>query len=165
MPGTIGRVVVIRRVPGDDPEAVAMVAAMESEVQRALGPMTPERTSTVAPAEMVPPAGWFVLLCVGGAVVAGGGVRRLGDGVAEIKRMYVLPEHRGRGLGRALLEGLEAAAADLGYVRVRLDTAASMDAALALYGRAGYRAIADYNGNSYASFWGEKVLAGRTSAG
>jgi GNAT superfamily N-acetyltransferase len=165
MPWTIGRVIEIRRVPGDDPEAVAMVAAMESEVQAALGPMTPERTSTVAPTEMVPPAGWFVLLCVDGAVIAGGGVRRLSAGVAEIKRMYVRPEHRGRGLGRALLEGLEAAAADLGYARVRLDTAASMDAALALYGRAGYRAIPDYNGNSYASFWGEKALAGRTSAG
>ena len=155
----------IRRVPGDDPAAVAMVAAMESEVQRALGPMTPERTSTVAPAEMVPPVGWFVLVCVDGQVAAGGGVRGLGDSVAEIKRMYVLPPLRGRGLGRTLLEGLEAAAADLGYERVRLDTAASMDAALALYGRAGYRAIPDYNGNSYASFWGEKVLAGRTSAG
>ena len=155
----------IRRVPGDDPAALAMVAAMESEVQRDLGPMTPEHTSTVAPAEMVPPAGWFVLVCVDGMVAAGGGVRGLGDGVAEIKRMYVLPAHRGRGLGRTLLEGLEAAAADLGYARVRLDTAASMDAARALYGRAGYRAIPDYNGNSYAAFWGEKVLVGRTSAG
>jgi len=160
MPWTIGRVLEIRRVPGDDPEAVAMVAAMESEVQRNVGPMTPERTSTVAPAEMVPPAGCFVLVCVDGEVVAGGGVRRLSDGVAEIKRMYVLPPYRGRGLGRTLLAGLEAAAADLGYERVRLDTAASMDAALALYGRAGYRAIPDYNGNSYASFWGEKRLAG-----
>ena len=165
MPWTIGRVVTLRRAPGDDPAAVAIVAAMETEVARRLGPMTPERTSTVAPAEMVPPAGWFVLVCVEGVVVAGGGVRRLSDGVAEIKRMYVLPSHRGRGLGRALLEGLEAAAADLGYARVRLDTAASMDAARALYGRAGYRAIPDYNGNSYASFWGEKVLSGRTSAG
>jgi GNAT superfamily N-acetyltransferase len=103
MPWTIGRVIEIRRVPGDDPEAVAMVAAMESEVQAALGPMTPERTSTVAPTEMVPPAGWFVLLCVDGAVVAGGGVRRLSAGVGEIKRMYVLPEHRGRGLGVELV--------------------------------------------------------------
>jgi GNAT superfamily N-acetyltransferase len=152
-------------VRGDDPAAVAMVAAMEAEAELDLGPMTPDRTSTVAPEEMAPPAGWFVLVAVDGEVVAGGGVRRLSDGIAEIKRMYVAPTHRGRGLGRRLLEGLEAAAADLGYARVRLDTAASMEAALALYGRSGYRAIPDYNGNGYAAFWGEKVLVGRTSAG
>jgi ribosomal protein S18 acetylase RimI-like enzyme len=152
-------VVEIRRVRGDDSEAVACVAAMEAEVAERLGPMTPERTSTVAPSEMVPPAGWFVLLVDGGRVVAGGGVRRLDEGVAEIKRMWVEPSQRGRGLGRTLLDGLEAAAAELGYERIRLDTAASMEAALALYGRAGYRSIPDYNGNGYASFWGEKSLA------
>jgi GNAT superfamily N-acetyltransferase len=158
-------VVEIRRVRGDDPAAVEAVAAMEAEVAERLGPMTPDRTSTVAPSEMVPPGGWFVLLVDDGCVVAGGGVRRLSAGIAEIKRMWVAPELRGQGLGRRLLEGLEAAAVDLGYARVRLDTAASMDAAMALYGRAGYRAIPDYNGNGYASYWGEKVLAGRTSAG
>jgi GNAT superfamily N-acetyltransferase len=120
--------------------------------------MTPDRTSTVSPAEMVPPAGAFVLLVADGAVVAGGGVRRQSDGVAEIKRMFVVPEARGRGFGRQLLEGLEAAAADLGYERVRLDTAPSMPLAMAMYRRAGYRDIGDYNGNSYAAFWGEKTL-------
>jgi ribosomal protein S18 acetylase RimI-like enzyme len=155
----------IRRVRGDDPSAVEAVATMEGEVAAALGPMTADRTSTVAPTEMVPPGGWFVLLAEDGRVVAGGGVRRLSDGIAEIKRMWVAPSLRGRGLGRRLLEELEAAAADLGYTRVRLDTAASMEAALALYGRAGYRAIPDYNGNGYAAFWGEKVLPERPAAG
>jgi ribosomal protein S18 acetylase RimI-like enzyme len=158
-------VIEVRRVRGDDPAAVASVATMEGEVEASLGPMTPERTSTVAPAEMVPPAGWFVLLEDDGRVVAGGGVRRLGERVAEIKRMWVAPERRGEGLGRRLLVELEAAAADLGYGTVRLDTAASMDAALALYGRAGYRAIPDYNGNGYACFWGEKSLRTSTPAG
>jgi ribosomal protein S18 acetylase RimI-like enzyme len=152
-------VIEIRRVRGDDPLAVGCVASMEGEVAESLGPMTPERTSTVSPEEMVPPAGWFVLLVdEAGRVAGGGGVRRLGEDVAEIKRMWVDPAMRGRGLGRELLEALEAAAADLGYARVRLDTAASMDAALALYGRAGYRSIPPYNRNSYASFWGEKRL-------
>jgi GNAT superfamily N-acetyltransferase len=160
-------VIEIKRVPGDDPAATGAVATMEGEVEADLGPMTPDRTSTVAPAEMVPPNGWFVLLVddADGRVVGGGGVRRLEEGVAELKRMWVDPSLRGQGLGRRLLAALEAAAADLGYARVRLDTAASMAAARALYGRAGYREIPDYNGNGYASFWGEKVLAGRTSAG
>jgi GNAT superfamily N-acetyltransferase len=148
----------IRRVRGDDPAAVSVLAAMEAEVALELGPMTPDRTSTVAPVEMVPPAGAFVLVCDGERVVAGGGVRRLGDGVAEIKRMYVVPGARGAGHGRRLLAELEAAALALGYSRVRLDTAAPMTVALDIYRRAGYRDIPDYNGNSYATFWGEKEL-------
>ena len=148
----------IKRVCGDDPEALAMVAAMEAWVTENFGPTTPDRTSTVAPAEMAPPDGVFVLVEVDGVAVAGGGVRRLGDGVGEIKRMFVIPEARREGHARRLLDALEAAAADLGYVRLRLDTARSMTAAMRLYRRAGYRSIPDYNGNGYASFWGEKVL-------
>jgi ribosomal protein S18 acetylase RimI-like enzyme len=87
-------------------------------------------------------------------------VRRLADGVAEIKRMYVVPDARGAGHGRRLLAALEAAALDLGYARVRLDTAETMTIALDMYRRAGYRAIPAYNDNSYAAFWGEKELRG-----
>jgi ribosomal protein S18 acetylase RimI-like enzyme len=78
--------------------------------------------------------------------------------VAEIKRMFVRPAARGRGLGRRVLDELESAASELGYRRLRLDTAVSMTTAMALYRAAGYRDIPDYNGNSYASYWGEKVL-------
>jgi GNAT superfamily N-acetyltransferase len=156
-------VIEIRRIRGDDPSATAMVAAMEGWVTENFGPTTPNRTSTVTPGEMVPPDGVFVLVEVDGRPVAGGGVRRLGDGVGEIKRMFVVPEARGRGFGARLLEALEAAAADLGYRRLRLDTAQSMTTAVAMYRRAGYRQIPDYNGNRYASFWGEKELS-RASA-
>ena len=147
----------IRQVRGDDQEAVELVAAMEAWIRESLGP-TDGRTSTVTAAEMVPPDGAFVVVVEDGRPVAGGGVRRLDDGVGEIKRMFVLPQARGRGHGRRLLEGLEAAARELGYRRLRLDTAASMTTALAMYRRAGYREIADYNGNTYAAFWGEKEL-------
>jgi GNAT superfamily N-acetyltransferase len=143
---------------GDAPEAQELLAAMEAWVQEGWGPTTPDRTSTVAPAEMVPPDGAFVIVREDGRAVAGGGVRRLGDGVCEIKRMFVVPEARGRGHGRRLLSGLEQAAADLGYRAVRLDTAQSMTTAMAMYRAAGYRSIPDYNGNAYASFWGEKEL-------
>jgi GNAT superfamily N-acetyltransferase len=151
-------VIEIKRVRGDDPAALAIVAAMEAWVTENFGPTTPDRTSTVRPVEMAPPDGVFVVVEVDGRVVAGGGVRRLGDGMGEIKRMFVLPEARRQGHARRLLEGLEAAARDLGYSRLRLDTAQSMTTAMRLYRRAGYHDIPDYNGNSYASFWGEKVL-------
>ena len=74
-----------------------------------------------------------------GEAVAGGGLRRLGTDVAEIKRMFVAPSARGRGHGRRVLDELEAAAAELGYRRLRLDTAQSMTTAIALYRSAGYR--------------------------
>jgi ribosomal protein S18 acetylase RimI-like enzyme len=149
----------IAHIRGTDAIARELLAAMEAELTGIYGPITPERTSTVGPEEMAPPAGVYVVLREGGTVVAGGGVRHLEDGVGEIKRMYVLPEARGHGHGRRLLEALEEAARDLGYHRVRLDTAAPMTAALALYRSAGYRDIGDYNGNSLATYWGEKVLS------
>jgi GNAT superfamily N-acetyltransferase len=151
-------VIEIRRVRGDDPAARALLAAMEAWIADHLGPATPDRTSTVRAQEMSPPDGVFVLVSDAGQVVAGGGVRRLEGSVGEIKRMFVLEEARGRGHARRLLEALEDAARDLGYQRLRLDTAPSMSTAMGLYRRAGYRDIPDYNGNSYASFWGEKEL-------
>jgi GNAT superfamily N-acetyltransferase len=143
---------------GDSAAARELVAAMEAWVAEGFGPQDPSRTSTVSLVEMAPPAGAFVILREDGRAVAGGGVRRLAEGICEIKRMFVVPEARGRGHGRRVLAALERAAVDLGYRVARLDTAQSMTVAMALYGSAGYRSIPDYNGNSYASFWGEKEL-------
>jgi GNAT superfamily N-acetyltransferase len=143
---------------GDEPEARELVTAMEAWVTEGFGPTTPDRTSTVTASEMVPPRGAYVIVREDGRAVAGGGIRRLERGVCEIKRMFVVPEARGRGHGRRLLEALERVARDLGYRFARLDTAQSMTTALAMYRSAGYRPIPDYNGNSYASFWGEKAL-------
>jgi ribosomal protein S18 acetylase RimI-like enzyme len=137
----------VRRVRGDDEVARSFVAAMEAWVAENFGPPTPDRTSTVAGGEMVPPDGCFVVVYE--------------DGVAEIKRMFVVPGARRRGHARRVLVELETAAAELGYRRLRLDTAQSMTAAIALYRSAGYRDIPDYNGNSYASYWGEKDLTFR----
>jgi GNAT superfamily N-acetyltransferase len=91
-------------------------------------------------------------------VVAGGGLKRLDARTCEIKRMYVVPEARGRGTGRALLEALEALGRDLGYAVVRLDTGAKQAGAQRMYERAGYRPIADYNANPLAAYWGETRL-------
>jgi GNAT superfamily N-acetyltransferase len=143
---------------GDSPEARELVGAMEAWVAERFGPTTPHRTSIVSASEMVPPGGAFVIVREDGRAVAGGGIRRLSDRVCEVKRMFVVPDARGRGHGRRVLDALERAAADLGYRRARLDTAQSMTTAMALYRSAGYRSIPDYNGNSYASFWGEKEL-------
>ena len=90
--------------------------------------------------------------------LACGGVRDLGGGTAEIKRMWVHPDARGTGLGGRLLGELEALARRLGHDRVRLDTNGTLVEAIALYDRAGYRRIERYNDNPHAEAWFEKDL-------
>jgi GNAT superfamily N-acetyltransferase len=147
----------VGRTAGDDPVALALVAAMVEEVGAMYEPGLPAGSSA-DPQELSPPGGGFVVLAEAGRPLAGGGVKRLDDHACEIKRMYVVPEARGRGLGRALLEALEALARDLGYGVARLDTGSKQPGAQRMYERAGYVAVADYNGNPYASYWGEKRL-------
>ncbi len=104
--------------------------------------------------------GAFVLASSDGRPVACGGVRSLGGEVCEIKRMWVHRDRRGAGLGSRLLRHLEATAAGLGYVTVRLDTNGALSEAIAMYARAGYRSIERYNDNPYAQAFFEKDLSG-----
>jgi len=114
---------------------------------------------TAHPEELSPPGGGgFVVLIERGRPVAGGGVKRLDDEACELKRMYVAPEARGRGVGRELLAALEDLARDHGYAIARLDTGAKQPRARRMFERAGYVSVPDYNGNPYAGFWGEMRL-------
>ena len=101
----------------------------------------------------------FVVASSDGLPVGCGGVQRLTTKCGEIKRMWVHPAWRGAGLGSRLLRHLEAAAVELGYPTVRLDTNGTLTDAIALYERAGYHHIARYNDNPYAQVWLEKNLS------
>jgi GNAT superfamily N-acetyltransferase len=90
--------------------------------------------------------------------VCGGGLKRLPDGACEIKRMYVVPDARGQGLARDLLRALEDAARDLGYTVARLDTGPRQQHAQRMYEAQGYVAVANFNANPVATFFGEKAL-------
>jgi ribosomal protein S18 acetylase RimI-like enzyme len=85
-----------------------------------------------------PPRGAFYLVENVGQVVAMGGLRRSGDGVAELKRVYVRPAGRGHRLGETLARRLVADAREFGYRTVRLDTLPFMHTAQALYEAMGF---------------------------
>lgn len=147
-----------RATRSDEPPGSELLAGMLAELAAVYGPIDGEGMPTATPEEMGPPGGAFLVGELDGRAVACGGVKRLAPHVAEIKRMFVVPEARGHGVARALLGALEDAARELGYERVRLDTGPLQPHARALYVSAGYAEIPDYNGNPKAAFWGERAL-------
>jgi GNAT superfamily N-acetyltransferase len=72
------------------------------------------------------------------------GLRKLEDGICEMKRLYVRPTLRGEGAGRALVEAVIAEARTMGYMKMRLDTLPIMREAQTLYKRLGFREIPAY---------------------
>jgi GNAT superfamily N-acetyltransferase len=103
-----------------------------------------------------PPGGAFVLIRDGSAVAGCGGMLTLPDGVGEIKRMWVDPVYRGRGLAPRLLAFLEHESRRCGHRAVRLDTNGVLVRAIAMYERSGYQPTVRYNDNPYAERWFEK---------
>jgi GNAT superfamily N-acetyltransferase len=94
-----------------------------------------------------PPDGRLVLASEERNVAGLGCLKKLHEGIGEVKRMYVRPQFRGRGLGRGILQALLSEAREIGYSRVRLDSARFMTAAHSLYRSAGFQEIEEYEGS------------------
>jgi GNAT superfamily N-acetyltransferase len=121
----------------DDADVQRLTAAQQAELRaRYEGGQEPGTPPSAADVAVV-----LVARDGTGQVVGCGALRPLEDGVAEVKRMYVVPDARGRGLSKALLAGLEAAARDRGWTTLRLETGPRQPEAVALYEGAGYRPI------------------------
>jgi GNAT superfamily N-acetyltransferase len=127
----------------DHPDAVRLVRALFDEQVARYGYADPPDAD---PAVYEPPAGRFLVAYLNGRAVACGGFRRHDGTTAtvEIKKMYTVPDLRGHGLGRMIIDRLEAGAAGCGACRAILETGVRNRGALRLYRGVGYQPTARY---------------------
>jgi GNAT superfamily N-acetyltransferase len=129
----------IRLVPLDEARALTRAMWLEMVERYGDGEEIPAH-----PEQFRPPYGVFLVADVDGRDVACGGLRLHHEGVGEVKRMYVDPAHRGKGLARQLLTALVDHARSAGLSEVWLETGTAQPEAMALYESAGFVAIEPY---------------------
>jgi DNA-binding MarR family transcriptional regulator/GNAT superfamily N-acetyltransferase len=118
----------------------------------------PSVGETALPHEVRPPAGRFFVAYLHGQPIGCGAVKHHADAPAEIKRMWIAPEARGLGLGRRLLETLEACARENGARVAHIETSAVSSEALSLYRSTGWIEVPRFNDEPFADHWFEKAL-------
>jgi ribosomal protein S18 acetylase RimI-like enzyme len=101
------------------------------------------------PGPYAPPDGALLLALKGGEILGCIALKRLAPQVAEIKRLYVVPQGRGLGVGKALVAAILNEAARLNYREVKLDTLPHMAPAIALYRGFGFVPVAPYGSFPY----------------
>lgn len=117
----------------------------------------PAKSISAEDRELTPPAGVLVIARLDGRPIGCGALKVKGGGVGEVKRMWVSPDARGLGVGRRILEELEARARGFGLATLRLETNKSLTEAQALYRGCGYVEVAPFNDEPYAHHWFEKA--------
>jgi putative acetyltransferase len=145
--------VLIQSRPSLDPELAALVTAQQLEL-RGLG----EDVKAFAPDD----DSVYLVAVVDGRAVACAAWRALSDGVAELRRMYVRPSYRGRGIARQLIVAVEEDALAAGRPVIRLETGRLRAAPIALYRSSGYTPIpayGEYAGNPYSLCFEKRLAA------
>lgn len=132
-----GRDVRVVRRPAVDPAVAELIALSAAEAANRYGSADARRFP-------VDPLAKWVLATVDGAGAGCGAIQPLDDQTVEVKRMYVRPAHRGKGLARRVLAALEDLAAGSHYPVIRLETGARQPESIRLYESAGYRPIPPY---------------------
>jgi len=113
------------------------------------------------PATYAEPEGSFFIARALGEIAGCVGMKRIGDGTCEMKRLFVRDRFKGEGIGAALVERLVEEARAKGYARMRLDTLRKMEAAIGLYRKLGFREIGQYVENPIpGALFMEKDLEG-----
>jgi putative acetyltransferase len=99
------------------------------------------------PGDYAPPGGAMLLACDNGDTVGCVALRRITASTCEMKRLYVKPGHRGKGIGRKLAEEIIGIACDIGYLSMKLDTIPAMVEAITLYRSLGFVETEPYRYN------------------
>jgi putative acetyltransferase len=131
--------VTLRAVRLDHPAVGSLLDGLGKEFARRYGDEPFPRVVE----EFLPPGGFFTAW-LGERAVGCAGFRPLKDGVAELKRLYVVPDLRGRRIAGRLLAAVEEQAARLGWRELWLETGVRQPEAIALYERSGYARIPDF---------------------
>jgi ribosomal protein S18 acetylase RimI-like enzyme len=131
-----------------DGENLIQVHKLFLEYQRAIGVdlcfQNFEQELASLPGDYAPPGGRLLLAWDDSGVAGCVGLRKIEDGVCEMKRMYVRPEFRGKGLGRKLAVEIIREAVKIGYKTMKLDTLPVMEEAIALYVSLGFKEVEPY---------------------
>ncbi|MCG5467216.1 GNAT family N-acetyltransferase [Micromonospora sp. LAH09] len=139
--------------PGTDPEIAALVVAQQRELREADGGLDGQ---VFMPHDDVR----YLAVVVTGRAVACGGLQSLDAETGEVKRMYVRPAYRGRGIARQLLAALEECAFRQGHSVVCLETGTYLPAAIGLYTSCGYEQIpvfGEYVSNPYSVCFAKRL--------
>ena len=132
--------VTIKRVRTDDDDFVCLINAL-SEM---LAELNGEKNDYYAPLNTASSLAVALVAYVESVPVGCGGFRIMDDGAIEIKRMFVLSEQRGVGIGKALLSEIESIGREHGHSRIVLETSKRLPAATGLYQISGYTVIPNY---------------------
>ncbi len=123
-----------------------------------------EKELTDLPGDYAPPSGRLLVAADETQLAGCVALRRVDDRVCEMKRLYVPPAYRGAGLGRKLAKAAVAAAREIGYREMRLDTLPSMKEAIKLYHSLGFAEIPPYRFNPVQGVKYMELALGRESA-
>jgi putative acetyltransferase len=139
----------------DSPAAIAQARELFLEYAQSLGFslcfQNFDKELAGLPGDYAPPEGRLLLAEYEGQLAGCVALHKLEPGICEMKRLYVRPLFRGKGLGRVLAERIIAEARQIGYSRMRLDTVEPvMKDAVAMYHKLGFKLIAPYRSNPIA---------------
>jgi DNA-binding MarR family transcriptional regulator/GNAT superfamily N-acetyltransferase len=150
----------ITPIDPEHPDAQYCLAEYVAELnRRSTRGFDPSVGATALPHEVRPPAGQFFVAYLQGEPIGCGAVKHHANAPAEIKRMWIAPQARGLGLGRRLLDTLEACAKAGGARVAHIETSAVLSEALSLYRSNGWIEVQPFNDEPFADHWLMKELA------
>ena len=132
--------ITIRRTNSNDPDFIELVKGLDKE----LAQIDDAEHGFSAQYNKIDSIKQVVVAYIANVPVACGAIKQIEESVAEVKRMYTLPAHRGKGIAAQVLQELEGWAAESGYQKCVLETGRRQPDAVALYQKSGYHIIPNY---------------------